>query len=225
MPLESATLIHQLNEANPLGSDPIASGDDHLRLIKATLKATFPNITGPVTVTHTQLNNPFPVGGIIMWSGSIASVPSGWALCNGQNGTPDLRNRFIVGAGDQYAVAATGGNVSTTLVEANLPAHTHSITASGTTASAGDHSHSINDPGHTHSIGFSSPAGWQGPWQVLNGNDSFKETTRSFTGISINNAGAHTHTVTVSGTSGSTGSGTSFENRPPYYALAYIMKV
>lgn len=57
MALETATYINQLDAANPLGSDPIASGDDHLRLIKSTLKATFPNITGAVTKTQTDINN------------------------------------------------------------------------------------------------------------------------------------------------------------------------
>jgi hypothetical protein len=56
MPLETATYINQLDAANPLGSDPIASGDDHLRLIKAAVKATFPNITGPVTATQAEIN-------------------------------------------------------------------------------------------------------------------------------------------------------------------------
>ena len=75
----------------------------------------------------------FPSGGIIMWSGSIASIPSGWYLCNGSNGTPDLRDRFVVGAGSTYSVAATGGSKDATLVS-----HTHTAT--------------VNDPGHNHSF-------------------------------------------------------------------------
>lgn len=57
MSLETATYIHQLNPVNPLGSDPIASGDDHIRLVKSALQATFPNIEGPVTVTQDDLNS------------------------------------------------------------------------------------------------------------------------------------------------------------------------
>jgi microcystin-dependent protein len=64
-----------------------------------------------------------PVGGIIMWSGSIASIPTGWALCNGSSGTPDLRDRFIVGAGNNYSVAGVGGTA-----DSQLPAHTHNVT-------------------------------------------------------------------------------------------------
>lgn len=56
MPLETASYINQLDAANPLGSDPIASGDDHIRLVKSAVKATFPNITGPVTLNQDQIN-------------------------------------------------------------------------------------------------------------------------------------------------------------------------
>ena len=52
---------------------------------------------------------PIPAGCIIMWSGSIGSIPSGYYLCNGQNGTPDLRDNFVVGSGNTYAVGNTGG--------------------------------------------------------------------------------------------------------------------
>jgi microcystin-dependent protein len=113
--------------------------------------------------------NPFPSGGIIMWSGSIANIPSGWLLCNGSSGTPDLRDRFVVGAGSTYAVNATGGATTVTLSTTNLPSHTHSISASGTTSAtnidhvhdisrfgdtggtSNDHAHGISDPGHQHS--------------------------------------------------------------------------
>jgi len=78
----------------------------------------------------------FPAGGIIMWNGSVGSIPSGWVLCNGSNGTPDLRDRFVVGAGSTYAVGATGGSADTTLVS-------HSHTFSATTSGVGDHTHSL----------------------------------------------------------------------------------
>jgi hypothetical protein len=66
----------------------------------------------------------FLTGMIILWSGSIASIPSGFALCDGTSGTPDLRDRFIVGAGSTYAVDATGGSA-----DATLPTHTHTATS------------------------------------------------------------------------------------------------
>lgn len=73
------------------------------------------------------LNTAMPSGGIIIWSGSIASIPSGWYLCDGNNGTPDLRDRFVVGAGSTYAVNAVGGEATHTLTIAEMPAHHHSM--------------------------------------------------------------------------------------------------
>jgi hypothetical protein len=72
--------------------------------------------------------NGVPKGGIIMWSGGVNQIPEGWALCNGQNGTPDLRDRFIVGAGSGYAVGATGGINSNNISHTHTgPAHVHTI--------------------------------------------------------------------------------------------------
>lgn len=147
----------------------------------------------------------FPSGGIIMWSGSIVSIPSGWLLCDGTNGTPDLRNRFVVGAGSTYAVGATGGSDSVTLSEVNLPAHSH--TFSGTTSTDGAHSHAISgstfDNGDPGSLSLTAGGGYWGD-------------------TATGNAGSHAHSF--SGTTSSVGSGTAVENRPPYFALAYIMK-
>lgn len=94
-----------------------------------------------------------PVGVITMWSGSIASIPSGWRLCDGGGGTPDLRDRFVVGAGSSYAVGATGGANTVTLDTTQIPSHTH--TGSGTTSSTNiDHTHSgttgATDLSHAH---------------------------------------------------------------------------
>jgi len=74
----------------------------------------------------------FPSGGIIIWSGSAASIPSGWYLCNGSNSTPDLRDKFVVGAGSTYTVGDTGGSANAIVVS-----HTHTAT--------------VTDPGHAHS--------------------------------------------------------------------------
>jgi microcystin-dependent protein len=128
--------------------------------------------TASVTTNNTQVattafvRSIIPAGVILMWSGSVASIPSGWLLCNGSSGTPDLRDRFIVGAGSSYAVGATGGSATNTLTTSELPSHTHSLSASGTTSSTNidhthsgttggmnsnaSHTHSITDPGHRH---------------------------------------------------------------------------
>ncbi|MCS7227923.1 MAG: phage tail protein, partial [Endomicrobia bacterium] len=83
-----------------------------------------------------------PRGAIIMWSGSAASIPAGWALCDGTNGTPDLRDKFIIAAGGTYSPGATGGTTS----------HTHSVDiAAFTSAAESSHTHSINPPSATTS--------------------------------------------------------------------------
>ena len=166
-----------------------------------------------------------PAGVITLWSGAVTAVPAGWSLCDGTGGTPDLRDRFVVGAGSTYAVGATGGAASTTLLTANLPSHTHAF--SGTTASDGAHTHGITDPGHVHTV--SSTPESSDDIDYINGGTPYlsgratSSTVSSTTGITINSSGAHTHTV--SGTTGATGDSTAIDNRPPYYALAYIMKV
>lgn len=71
-----------------------------------------------------------PQGIIAIWSGAANAIPQGWALCNGQNGTPDLRNRFVLGAGSSYSPGYTGGEESHTLTVSELPAHNHRIQGS-----------------------------------------------------------------------------------------------
>ena len=70
---------------------------------------------------------PFVSGMIVLWSGSIDNIPVGWALCNGQNGTPDLTDKFIIGAGNKYNIGATGGEEQVTLTEDQIPSHNHDI--------------------------------------------------------------------------------------------------
>lgn len=99
---------------------------------------TYDNLYGIIGTAPTPAT-PTPTGVIVLWSGSIGSIPVGWALCNGSNGTPDLRNRFIVGAGSTYAVDATGGSADAIVVS-----HTHTATSV------------VTDPGHTHATGAAS---------------------------------------------------------------------
>ena len=221
MALESASYITSLNASNPTSTDTVSQADDHLRLIKSVLKNTFPNLDQPVTATPAQINNPIPSGLISLWSGSVATIPSGWALCNGSNGTPDLRNRFVVGAGDTYSVGGTGGSTTQSLTTGNIPAHTHTV--SGVSGAAGGHSHTINDPGHSHGLTLqNSTFGGSGGGTLAATIGSYS-TAAAVTGISLNAVGDHTHSF--SGTTSSIGSGTAFSILPPYYALAYIMKL
>jgi hypothetical protein len=127
MGLESATYVNQLVSANPLSTDSVSQSDDHLRLIKLALVSTFPHLDSPVTATPAQLNSPVPKGVIVLWSGAIVNIPAGYVICDGTNGTPDLRNSFVVGAGSTYAPNATGGDVNTGFAGS----HTHTV--NGTT--------------------------------------------------------------------------------------------
>lgn len=68
-----------------------------------------------------------PVGTIVIWNGTADNIPSGWALCDGENGTPDLRDRFVLGAGAEHAVGSTGGEETHTLTKEEMPAHGHNI--------------------------------------------------------------------------------------------------
>jgi len=239
MPLETASYINSLVATNPASTDTVSQADDHLRLIKKVLKDTFPNINAPVTATPEQLNSAVPKGFIGMWSGSLATIPSGWGLCDGASGKPDLRDRFIVGAGSTYSVGSTGGSDTVVLSSSNLPSHSHTFSGSGTSSSAGAHTHSITDSGHNHvmhgegatSAGFLSnnnnlySGGGGSTFGVTASPDTDMKTGVATTGISINSAGSHTHSITVTGVLGSTGEGSAHENRPPYYALAFIIKL
>jgi hypothetical protein len=159
----------------------------------------------------------FLTGMIILWSGSIASIPSGWALCDGTNGTPNLEDKFIVGAGNTYAVDATGGSA-----DATLPTHTHTFSA--TTASAGSHQHFVFHNNNVNS-GRVNSSQYTAVARFASSAFDFEATgTASVADVGLTStAGSHAHTV--SGTTASSGSSGTNANLPPYYALAYIMKL
>ena len=69
-----------------------------------------------------------PTGMIAMWSGLTTDIPDGWQICDGTNGTPDLRNKFVIGAGDQYNTGDSGGEATHTLTTDEMPAHSHADT-------------------------------------------------------------------------------------------------
>ena len=156
-----------------------------------------------------------PMGGIIMWSGQIASIPDGWALCDGSRSTPDLRGRFIMGAGGSRGVGATGGAETVTLSVGQLPPHNHQV--SGTTTADGNHIHPYND------IYFSEAWSPTGIRSWFGSGDSDGDNGPHTTPRNTDLAGNHTHTFNV--TSASTGSGQAIDKLPPFYALAYIMRV
>lgn len=145
----------------------------------------------------------FSPGMIMLWSGAINSIPSGWALCDGLDGRPNLKGRFIVGysaSTGTYSMGATGGLASVTLTTSQIPAHSHSM------GSAGRHQHFVKEV-------IRGDEGSSGDDQSVGSYD--ESGTSKFT----NFAGEHTHTINLAGGGGA------HENRPPYYTLAYIIKL
>ena len=156
--------------------------------------ATYDDIYG-ILGTIPAVSSTLPTGMILLWSGSIGSIPAGYLLCDGTNSTPDLRNRFVIGAGSTYSVNQTGGSADAIVVS-----HTHTAT--------------VTDPGHTHTVSVANQSGQNG--SISGGGSqpavgsSTLTTASNTTGITVANA-----------TSGTSGTGA---NLPPYYALCYIMK-
>ena len=196
-----------------------------------------------ITLTHDNASeftisgvDAFPSGGIIMWSGAANAIPSGWVLCNGSNSTPDLRGRFVVGYSDtdnDYDVGDTGGVKNQSLSVSQMPSHSHSGTTGGQDT---NHTHDAGNLGtnntgsHNHTVN-----NWGGAFGSNSGAKTFRNDHTGTSNAIIQNAGAHSHNVTGTTTGQSSnhahsfntnnaGSGSSIENRPPYYALCYIMK-
>lgn len=179
-----------------------------------------------------------PRGIITMWSGATNAVPSGWALCDGKNGTPNLKDRFIVGAGQSYAVGNVGGSITRTPSVWTNAAGT-GINVAGTAITKDQM------PWHTHSGSVGSDASvttqcsvremYDGEWLFA---EHFYATTWSPTAtrkplkefsasLSINGTGGnqpHYHGVTDNGHA-HTAAASAIDIRPPYYALAFIMKL
>jgi hypothetical protein len=150
--------------------------------------------------TTPSWGNAFVAGMIMLWSGAANAIPSGWLLCNGSNNTPDLRNRFVVGAGSTYAVGATGGSADAIVVS-----HTHTATST------------VTDAGHQHQWGANEFAK-----NKINSGQTSSDGVNGLGGDALTNSA--TTGITVATTIASTGSSGTNANLPPYYALCYIMK-
>ena len=201
-----------------------ASGNENIR-VDSDLKYN------PVTNTLTATNfagsgtgltgiEAFVTGMIILWSGAADAIPSGFVLCNGSNSTPDLRNRFLVGAGDSYSVNNTGGSQEVTLSTSQLPSHNHSVSVSGTTSNK-----SLTGDITKISECYNVAGGATGVFtKKSTGNSPVTGSSSTSPTAGVDFDASHDHTFSASGTSGNEGSGSAIENRPPYYALCYIMK-
>lgn len=211
-PLDTYTTVNG-NIANPnpiiLGTDGRAPdeiwltyGFSYKFVIKTSADVTIQTLDNLYGILQTAPTTApaVPSGCIILWSGASGSIPSGYYLCDGSNGTPDLRNRFIVGAGDAYSVSQTGGSADAIVVT-----HTHTATSTSV----------VTDPGHLHAIQYAESASGEGyhgeSGSTLSGTYNSQTAT---TGITV----ATTTTNANAGTSGTNA------NLPPYFALCYIMK-
>lgn len=204
-----------------------AIDDDYNRLqhggsTKAEATSTGVTVTGTLAATAVTGDGSgltgiegVPSGVIAMWSGTVANVPTGWNICDGTNGTPDLRERFIVGSGTDsgatYDIGDTGGGTAT-LTEDNLPSHAHDAgnfatdtagahthTLSGNTSNAGSHSHSgstSNTGGHSHNVNvyYASGGNFKNntPYFVSNEKIGRNSQNLHHSG-STNNTGNHSH--------------------------------
>ena len=202
-----------------------ATGNENIRV---DTDLTYNPVTNTLNVPNISGNGSgltgiesFVTGMIILWSGAANNIPTGFVICDGNNSTPDLRNRFVVGAGDSYSVGNSGGSNDVTLSTSQLPSHDHSFSGSqshdhGYAFAQGSNGGIGNNFGGSGILNLAQVGGRLAELEQSGGNDG--QDLRGFT------ADTGDKTVTISGTSGSTGSGAAIENRPPYYALCYIMK-
>jgi microcystin-dependent protein len=205
------------------GVDPVLSFDanDSLQFSRANNQVKFViggstvasvNASGTVTANGGFTGaGTVPVGTIVMWSGT--STPAGWAICDGSQGTPDLRGRFVLASGTGSGLTTrtlgqTGGEQSHVLTAAELPSHSH--TGSGSTSSGGGHA-------HTYYSGHGSQSG------IASGSHNAGEIGYTDTYNTTSSGGDHNHSVSL--TVSSSGSGSAHNIMPPYYVLAFIQRV
>jgi microcystin-dependent protein len=227
----SANILVTGGSVSNITGSGVTLSDSDIQTSTATTKTANDKTTAIATTAF--VHSVLPTGIIVMWNNTAASIPAGWQLCNGSNGTPDLRGQFIIGAGGSYDPATTGGAATVTLASSQMPVHTHVQAGTLTTGTAGSHTHTatVTDPGHRHTLPLVQQVGTFGSQLHGAWNGGSTATTTSTTGISvgINTVTDHTHSLTLSGNTASAGgtSGTTqpHENLPPYYALCYIQKM
>ena len=192
--------------------------DTNLTYNPSTNTLNVPNISG--NGSGLSGIEAFVTGMIILWYGNTGNIPTGFVLCDGNNSTPDLRDRFVVGAGSGYSPNNTGGSSSVTLSTSQLPSHNHSVSVSGTTSNK-----SLTGDITKISECYNVAGGATGVFTKKGtGNSPVTGAASNSPTAGVDFDASHDHTFTASGTSGNQGSGVAIENRPPYYALCYIMK-
>lgn len=176
-------------------------------LKKLTIGSTKAWINGN-EIAYIKNTAAIPSGVIVIWSGIVSNIPAGWALCDGNNNTPNLKDKFILGAGDKYKVGDIGGESTHVLTTDEMPSHRHTISNTLSLSSSGSHTHS--------GVGGSSLRMQDGSGRTYNVAQS---------GGSSSSAGSHTHSINGSITAALAGSDSAHNNMPPYYVLCFIMKL
>lgn len=220
-----------------MGATIMNSNGDTCNALEVPDNCDPPTVGGSpiLTVQSFDPQSVFTAGMIMMFYGSTGDIPNGWALCDGNNGRPDLRNKFIVGVGSDYVLGDTGGDdLLTGLVTGSNGGHTHTGVTGETTLD------STMIPEHVHALwvqwsggsGDTEPLGASGGNRGLAGN---RDGTKAYSSVNgdgtdlmegsgggsepdphthtIGSDGAHTHTIANQ------------DNRPPYFALYYIIKI
>ena len=215
--------LEALNVANVTNLQPY-SDDNTVTNISGALK-----VNGKTIATLEDVVAAMPGGVIVQWSGTVDTIPAGWALCDGANGTPNLTDKFVIGAGSSYNVGAQGGSASSTTNSAGSHSHTGSVTIS-----IGSTTLSENQmPSHEHMDGYRSYPYDSPAWGTGSNNGNFRAATSSSDmggnpwSSTTGGGGSHTHSGSGSFDSmDSAGSHShSVSTLPPYYALAFIMKL
>lgn len=146
-----------------------------------------------------------PAGHIIMWGGAYDNIPSGWVICDGNNGTPDMRHKFVKGSSSATASLGTVGQDSYSLSTAQLPSHDHA----GNTSTTGSHRHEFNKNNSN-------------PYDDWSGAENFGMAQSYSDGDrGMSDEGGHSHNAPTF----STGSGASIDNKPAFYELVFIQRV
>ena len=210
--------------------------------------------SGRISANYLDVPNVTPIGSVVMWCGTITNYPTGWAVCNGaelliatyttlynvltNNGTtfpfgantngsggagstyfrmPNMVDKFVAGAGSAYSVGATGGLDSVVLITDEIPSHNHTLTDTG-------HTHGISDTGHFHYSNDAGIAGNYGGYGSGSGGGGLGPIgSRQLTDTRTTGIGVSSRTTGI--TIDAFGGGLAHENRPPYFALIYLMRI
>ena len=228
---------------NRTGAIQLSDLDQNFEIVRVsvnTLDQTVATLTSAQAALSAQLANfsAIPIGCIVMWAGTIATIPSGWRLCDGTNSTPDLRDKFVIGArtdsSSKAQTTVTGVNTFTGgTKDAQIVAHSHSATSSASsTVSVSSETDSwsgqirASDSGLYANSGVFTNAGGNGDTFDDNFNSSENTENRN---VNISHTYTHTHsigvTTSVTTTVSSEGTSGTNSNLPPYYSLAFIMKI